>query len=52
MKKFKVLLPIEVNGRIYQHGEPIELEENTAKLYSHALIAQAEGEKHVDGTNS
>jgi len=37
-----------VAGRIYQHGESIELDENTAKLYSHALIAQAEGEKSAD----
>ncbi len=52
MKRYKVLLPIEVNGRIYQHGEMVELEENAAKLYSHALIAQTEeGANHVDGTN-
>ena len=42
MKKFKVLLPIDVNGRIYQHGEQVELDLETAKLYSHALIALAE----------
>jgi len=39
MKKYTVLLPIEVNGRIYQHGETVELDDATATAYSHALIA-------------
>jgi hypothetical protein len=41
-KKYTVVLPIDVDGRIYQHGSTVELDEATAKLYSHALIAQEE----------
>ena len=43
-KKFEVLLPIDVEGRIYQHGETVELDEEIALLYSHALRAVAEKE--------
>ena len=43
-KRYKVLLPIDVDGRIYQHGDVVELDLETAKIYSHALIALAETE--------
>jgi hypothetical protein len=36
---FRVLLPIEIEGRIYEFGSVVELDLETAKLYSHALIA-------------
>jgi hypothetical protein len=42
--RYKVTLPIEVDGCIYQHGQTVELDLETAKLYSHALIALAETE--------
>lgn len=53
MKKYRVSLPIDVNGTIYQHGATVELDDATALLYSHALIALAEeeGEKSVNHTN-
>lgn len=43
-KKYQVTLPIEVDGVIYQHGATVELDDKTAELYSHALIAVAEKE--------
>jgi hypothetical protein len=38
-KKFRVLLPIEIDGRIYEFGSTVELDLETALLYSHALMA-------------
>lgn len=49
-KKYLVLLPINVAGETYEHGQTIELDEETATLYRHALIAVPEGEQH--GRNS
>ena len=37
--KFRVLLPIDIEGRIYEFGSTVELDLETALLYSHALIA-------------
>jgi len=37
--KYKVLLPIEIEGRIYEFGSVVELDLDVAKEYSHALIA-------------
>jgi hypothetical protein len=46
MKRYRVLLPVEIDGHIYQAGEiTAELSLETAKLYSHALVACEE----VDG---
>jgi hypothetical protein len=42
MKKFRVVLPIEVDGRIYEFGAVVEMDLETARLYSHALIAVEE----------
>ncbi|HWE50468.1 MAG TPA: hypothetical protein VG273_11785 [Bryobacteraceae bacterium] len=42
--KYRVTLPIDVNGIVYQHGAIVELDLETAKLYSHALIALEEKE--------
>lgn len=44
MKKYTVALAIEVDGRIYQYGSTIELDDKTAALYSHALRAVKAGE--------
>jgi hypothetical protein len=52
MRKFRVVLPIEVDGRIYEFGAVIELDVETARLYSHALImldSQAEEEVNSGG---
>jgi hypothetical protein len=38
-KAYTVVLPIEVAGIIYQHGATVELADETAALYSHALRA-------------
>lgn len=45
MKRFRVLLPIEIDGRIYEFGSVVELSLETAKDYSHALIACEEVEE-------
>ena len=37
-QKYRVILPIEVDGRVYQFNEEIELDLGTAALYAHALI--------------
>lgn len=50
MKRYRVLLPIDVGGRIYQFGEEIELELDEAVKYSHALIAVAEEDANHRGT--
>ncbi len=43
--KYTVVLPIEVDGRIYQHGAIVELDQETAELHSHALRAVGADEK-------
>jgi hypothetical protein len=42
MKRYRVLLPVEIGGRVYQFGEVVELNMKTAKEYGHALSAMAE----------
>ena len=37
--RYRVLLPVEIGGRIYDFGAVIELDLETAKEYSHALLA-------------
>ena len=53
MKKFRVLLPIDVDGRIYEFDSVVELDLEQAKEYSHALIAieACEGEATDGGNN-
>jgi hypothetical protein len=36
-KNYRVLLPVEIDGRIYQFGETVELDVATAVEYSNAL---------------
>lgn len=43
-KRFRVTLPIEVGGKIFNFGETIEMELEEAAKYSHALIAVDEPE--------
>jgi hypothetical protein len=52
--KYRVILPIDVDGTVYQHGHIVELDVETAKLYSHALIALEEkgDEQSANRTNS
>lgn len=38
-KRYRVTLPIDVGGTIYQFGETVELNDETAAAYAHALIA-------------
>ncbi len=50
MKKYRVLLPIEVGGRTYNFGDEVELELDVAVDYSHALIAVEETDLNHGGT--
>jgi hypothetical protein len=38
-RAYRVTLPIDVGGRVYQFGETAELELEEAAAYAHALIA-------------
>lgn len=38
--RYRVTLPIDVGGRIYQFGETVELDQETAAAYAHALIKE------------
>jgi hypothetical protein len=44
MKRYRVTLPVEIDGVMYQFGEVAELELEIAALYAHALIAVEEEE--------
>jgi hypothetical protein len=37
-QKYRVLLPIDVDGTVYQFGQVVELDATVAKDYSHALV--------------
>jgi hypothetical protein len=52
VKTYRVLLAIEVDGKIYQHGAIVELPSEIAVNYSHALIALEEKGKDDDGSHS
>jgi hypothetical protein len=36
--KYRVLLPIDVDGKIFQYDQVVELDAETAKQYAHALV--------------
>ena len=38
-RTYRVTLPIQLNGRIYNFGQTVDLELDQALLYAHALIA-------------
>ena len=42
MKRYRVTLPVDIGGRVYQFGEVAELDIETATQYAHALIAAEE----------
>jgi hypothetical protein len=44
VKRYRVLLPVDIDGVIYGFGAIVELSAETAKDYSHALVALAEEE--------
>jgi len=41
-RKYGVVLPVDIDGRIYEFGSELELDDETAGEYSHALIAVEE----------
>jgi len=43
MKRYRVTLPVEIDGVVYNFGEVVELGLEDAALYAHALIAVEEG---------
>ena len=47
MKRYRVILPVEIGGRVYQFGEIAELDLETAVTYAIALIQVEEGENDV-----
>ncbi len=44
MRKYLVILRIEIDGRPFEYGEVAELDVETAVRYAHALQAIEEGE--------
>lgn len=38
MKKYRVTLPVEIDGVVYNYGDVVELDLEVAALYAHALI--------------
>ena len=52
MKKYKVILPVEIAGTIHWHGEIVELDLETALLYQHALIVVNESEEEQSAHHS
>lgn len=45
MKTFRVVLPIDIDGKLFQFGQTVELDVETAKAYSHALVRVDEEEE-------
>ncbi len=50
-RRYRVVLPVEIAGRIYQFGEIAELDLETAIGLSHALI-EIEEKEMENGRNS
>lgn len=48
-RRYRVLLPVEIDGQIHHFGEFIELDVETATEYSHALVAVDESGEEVTG---
>ena len=40
MKKFRVILPVEIDGFTLQYGQVVELDIDTDERYAHALIEE------------
>ncbi len=43
-RKFRVILPFELDGELMEHGSIVHLDSDTAAVFSHALIAVDEEE--------
>ncbi len=50
MRRYRVILPVEIEGKAYGYGDVAELPMETAAEFAHALIAVEEGED--DGRDS
>jgi hypothetical protein len=37
--RYRVTLPVDIEGTIYQYGQTVDLDEATATAYSHALLS-------------
>lgn len=44
-KQYHVMLPVEVDGKVYNYGDVAELDIETAAKYAHALMALGEEQK-------
>ncbi|HWQ55684.1 MAG TPA: hypothetical protein VN442_18500 [Bryobacteraceae bacterium] len=49
MSRYRVILPVEIDGQGHGFGEVVELDLSTALEYSTALIAMEEGEEGHGG---
>jgi hypothetical protein len=38
--RYRALLAVDIEGKVYQYGQPVELDAATAKAYSHALVSE------------
>jgi hypothetical protein len=45
-RKYRLMLPVEIDGVVHEYGEVVELDLETAAAYAHALIAVEEGESN------
>ena len=50
-RTYRLTLPIQINGRIYNFGQTVDLELDQALLYAHALIATDEQGEQDNGRN-
>jgi hypothetical protein len=44
VKRYRVILPVDIAGKIYQFGDEAELDFETACKYAFCLIAVEQGE--------
>jgi hypothetical protein len=42
LEEYRVLLPVEIEGKLYEYGSTVELDAATARDYKHALISTSE----------
>lgn len=48
---FRVILPVEIDGQIYNFGEVIQLDLEAAVGYSHALMSIAQEREDASESN-
>lgn len=52
-KRYRVILPVDIDGTIYRYGEIAVLDLETARLYSHALIVcEEKGDQSANVSHS